>query len=225
LDPDLQQGRENLYAVEKTERITMAEKHIMRLYRRLRRNYGKPEGQWKMWCRRPKNLRDREEVVVGAVLTQNTNWKNVEYAVANLKKEGICSLEGIVHVNKRKLRGLIRPSRFYNQKAEYLKRTAKFIHNTWGGLENLKKKRLPFLKGELTAVKGLGKETADSIILYALDKPAFVIDAYTKRLAEKLGLAKDLSYSALQNLFESSIPKDYGFYQDFHALIVIDGKA
>ncbi len=205
--------------------MIMADNNIVRLYKRLRREYGKPEGQWKMWCKRPKTLREREEVVVGAVLTQNTNWKNVEYAVSNLKREGFCSLEGIVKIDKRRLRGLIKPSGFYNQKTDYLKKTASFINKACGGLKNLKKKNLRFLKKELTAVKGLGRETADSIILYALDKPVFVTDAYTKRLIEKLGLAKELSYSALQNLFESSMPKDYRLYQDFHALIVIDGKA
>ncbi len=197
---------------------------ISALYKDLRKKYGRPEGQWKLWCKRPKTLTEREEVVVGAILTQNTNWKNVEYALANLKKEKLCSLSKINGINKLRLSRLVKPSGFYNQKTDYLKRTAKFIDEECGGLRKLGKKPLVELKKELTALKGLGRETADSIILYALDKPVFVIDAYTRRLAKKLNLTDNLSYLSLQNLFESNLPRSYKLYQDFHALIVINEK-
>ena len=193
-----------------------------KLYGELRGQYGRPEGQWKLWCKRPKTKKEREEVIIGAILTQRTNWKNVDLAINNLKKARVNSLESILRLGKNKLAPLIKPSGFYRTKADYL---FNFFFSEYGGsISRMKKEKLPILREELLSVKGIGPETADSILLYALDKPVFVIDEYTRRLVKKRSLAKNLSYAFLQKLFERNLKKDFRRYQDFHALIVINGK-
>ncbi len=195
-----------------------------KLYRELRRKYGTPRGQWILWCRRPKTEKEREEVVIGAILTQRTNWKNVELALSNLKKARIRSLRDIYQLGAKKLAPLIRPSGFYQTKASYLFHSAQFILNNYGDLEKIRKVNLRELRKQFLELRGVGPETADSILLYALDKPIFVIDEYTYRLVKKRDLVKNLSYAFLQKLFEKNLRKDFRLYQDFHALIVIDGK-
>lgn len=197
----------------------------MKVYQELRRKYGEPKGQWSLWCKRPKTLKDREEVVMGAILTQRTNWQNVALALNNLKKVKINSLKGICRLGERRLAPFIRPSGFYKTKAGYLFNLAKFIVQDCGGLAQMEKETLTALRGKLLSLRGIGPETCDSILLYALDKPIFVIDEYTRRLVKKQGLAPQTEYDFLQKLFEASVRKDFAFYQDFHALIVIDGKA
>jgi endonuclease-3 related protein len=196
-----------------------------KIYLELKKKYGKPAGQWQLWCKRPKTEREREEVIIGAILTQRTNWKNVELALNNLKKAKINSLREIYRTGKRSLAPFIKPAGFYQIKAGYLFNLAKFILKNYGGLEKMKKKELKGLREELLKLKGIGPETADSILLYALDKPIFVIDEYTRRLIRKYNLAKNLNYHFLQKLFEENLRKDFRLYQDFHALIVIDGKS
>ena len=195
----------------------MAGNKIFELYQDLREKYNSPQGQWNLWCQRPKTKSEREEVIIGAILTQRTNWKNVELALNNLKKAGVYSLKGISRLGVKKLAPLIRPSGFYQAKAKYLFQLAKFILKNYDNLDKIK-------RGQLLELKGLGPETADSILLYALDKPVFVIDEYTRRLVKEKNLAKNLSYDFLQKLFEENLKKDFRLYQDFHALIVIDGK-
>jgi len=217
-----------------------------KLYKGLKKKYGTPKGQWKLWCERPKTEKEREEVVIGAILTQRTNWRNVELAINNLKKTKINSLKNIYRLGPKKLENLIKPSGFYKAKAQYLFNLAKFIVENYGSLEGMKKAELKELREELLKLKGIGPETADSILLYALDKPVFVIDEYTKRLIRKRNLAKNLNYNFLQKLFEENLSpvvefgqnyhlrskskfhygvrKDFRLYQDFHALVVICGK-
>jgi len=204
----------------------MTQNKIVKLYEKLLEKYGQPEGQWKLWCKRPKNVCQREEVIIGAILTQRANWKNVMLAIDNLKKAKIYTLSGIYKLglkNKNKLADLIRPSGFYKQKCEYLMEMAKFFKKS-GGIKNVQQIELKELREKLLDLHGVGPETADSILLYVLDKPIFVIDEYTRRLVKKEKLARDLSYDYLQKLFESNLPRDFALYQDFHALIVIDGK-
>ena len=204
----------------------MPQNKIVKLYEKLLEKYGQPEGQWKLWCKRPKNSRQREEVIVGAILTQRANWKNVILAIDNLKKAKIYTLSAIHRLglrNKNKLADLIRPSGFYKQKCDYLLEMAEFFKKS-GGVKRVQKIELKELREKLLDLYGVGPETADSILLYGLDKPIFVIDEYTKRLVKKEKLARDLSYDYLQKLFESNLPRDFALYQDFHALIVINGK-
>jgi len=195
-----------------------------KLYKKLRKECGTPRGQWKLWCKRPKTEREREEVIIGAILTQRTNWKNVELAIDNLKKAKISSLKDIYRLGERSLALLIKPSGFYKTKSHYLFNLAKFIVKNYPNLKRTRGAELEGLREELLKLKGIGPETADSILLYALDKPIFVIDEYTRRLVKKQGLDNNLSYEFLQKLFEENLRRDYRLYQDFHALIVINAK-
>jgi len=199
------------------------ENRIVKIYKNLRKKYGHPQGQWKLWCKRPKTNKEREEVIIGAILTQRANWKNVELAMNNLKKARLNSLIKIL-ANKTRLAPYIRPSGFYKQKGERLYGLAKFIVKKYGSISEMKKQPLPKLRQELLGLKGIGPETADSILLYALEKPVFVIDEYTRRLLRAKRIARSGKYEDLRNLFEKNLKKDYRLYQDFHALIVIDGK-
>lgn len=194
-----------------------------KLYKELKRKYGCPKGQWRLWCKRPKTRKEREEVIIGAILTQRTNWKNVELVFQNLKKAKVNSLKNILRLGEKRLANLIKPSGFYQAKAGYLFGLARFIKRC-GGVVKMEKSDLQKLREQLLELKGIGPETADSILLYALDKPIFVIDEYTKRLVEERGLSSNLSYAFLQELFQKNLRKDFKLYQDFHALIVINGK-
>lgn len=195
-----------------------------KLYKELKNKYGSPKGQWFLWCKRPKTEKEREEVVIGAILTQRTNWKNVDLAFSNLKETKVNSLRSILELRLKKLEDLIKPSGFYKVKAGYLTGLSKFILKNYGSLAKMGKSDYKKLREELLKLRGIGPETADSILLYALDKPVFVIDEYTRRLAKKRGLTKNFSYTFLQELFEKKLRRDFKLYQDFHALIVIDGK-
>ena len=205
----------------------MAKNKIFGLYQKLRKKYGHPKGQWILWCKRPKTNKEREEVIIGAILTQRANWKNAELAMANLKKAKINSLKGIYKLglkNRKKLALLIRSSGFYQQKADYLFGLAKFILKEYSGLKKMENNDLSLLRSSLLGLKGIGPETADSILLYGLEKPVFVIDEYTRRFTKKNRLTNEYDYHFLQNLFEKSLERNFRLYQDFHALIVIDGK-
>jgi len=198
--------------------------NFQKLYKELKKKHGSPKGQWSLWCKREKSEKEREEVIIGAILTQRTNWKNVELAFSNLKKAKINSLKDILKIKPQKLGKLIKPSGFYKAKSQYLISLAKFIIKNYGSLNKMKKEDGKKLREKLLKLKGIGPETADSILLYALDKPVFVIDEYTRRLVKKRNLAKKFSYDFLQDLFEKNLKKDFRLYQDFHALIVIEGK-
>ena len=205
----------------------MAKNKFFGLYQKLREKYGHPKGQWILWCKRPKTNKDREEVIIGAILTQRANWKNAELAMANLKKAKIDSLASIYKLglkNKKMLALLIRSSGFYQQKADYLFGLAKFILKEYSGLKKMENTDLSLLRNSLLGLKGIGPETADSILLYGLEKPVFVIDEYTRRFAKKNRLTNEYDYHFLQSLFEKNLERNFRLYQDFHALIVIDGK-
>lgn len=199
---------------------------IYSLYKKLRKKYGHPQGQWSLWCKRPKTLAEKEEVIIGTILTQRANWKNVKLAIKNLqiaKRKSLSAIYELGRQNRGKLAAIIKPSGFYKQKARYLFGIAEFFVKI-GGIKKVQKIELNELRSRLLSLRGIGPETADSILLYALEKPVFVIDEYTRRLAKKERLARNLSYHHLQKLFESNLPKNYKLFQDFHALIVIDGK-
>jgi len=197
---------------------------IEALYAELRDKYGKPGGQWSLWCKRPKTLKEKELIAIEAILTQRANWKNVQLAVANLKEADCLGLKKILSSDEQKLSRLVRPSGFYQQKAQRLKVLASFILEECGGIKGASGMPPDELRAGLLALKGVGPETADDILLYGLEKPVFVIDEYTRRLARRLNLTRVFSYQPLQELFEKNLKKDYRSYQDFHALIVINGK-
>ena len=183
---------------------------VFSLYKKLLKEYG-PQNWW------PAD--SQYEVIVGALLTQNTNWKNVEKAIQNLKREKVLTPKKILNLNLNKLKTLIRPAGFFNQKAPRLKLlTKKYLE-----LKN-EKLSLEKLRKEFLSVKGVGKETADSILLYAFNKPIFVIDAYTKRFCKFYSLFEGKDYDEYRELFENNLPKSHKIYNEFHALIVEWGK-
>ncbi len=164
------------------------------------------------------------EVIVGAVLTQNTSWKNVEKAIARLKATGNLDLDHIVALSQDDLAGLIRSSGFFNVKAKRLKNLCEWLQ-LQGGLDELAGWRTGKLRQSLLEINGIGPETADDILLYAFQRPVFVIDSYTRRLLGKLGLIQGTEdYETLRQMFESCLPPDHRLYNEYHALIVRHAK-
>ncbi len=166
------------------------------------------------------------EVIVGAILTQNTSWQNVEKAIANLKKHKVLKPVKLYNLPDRQLAQLIRPSGYYNLKTKRLKAFLKFLINNYGGSVNkISKPRLNTLRKELLSIKGIGPETADSILLYALNKPVFVIDAYTKRILWRHKLLNDdAAYDQAQALFMLNLKHNAKVFNEYHALLVALGK-
>ena len=166
------------------------------------------------------------EVIVGAILTQNTAWGNVTKAIDNLKKEGYLMPESLYSLSMPKLARLIRPSGYYNIKANRLKEFLNFLFNEYNGsLEKMFKTNLPKLREKLLKINGIGPETADSILLYAGNYPIFVIDAYTKRILQRHNIITDgIAYHPLQRLFMDNLPEDVNLFNEYHALIVKTAK-
>lgn len=169
------------------------------------------------------------EVMVGALLTQNTNWANVESAIGRLKGAGLLNAQGLSKVEAEQLQALIKPAGYYRQKAARLKRLAQWVVQQCGpddeSLEGLRTLPLRRLREELTSLKGIGYETADSIVLYALEKPVFVVDAYTVRVMGRHGLIEPaISYVEVQEYFEDRLPAHVELFKDFHAQLVEVGK-
>ncbi len=166
------------------------------------------------------------EIAVGAILTQNTNWGNVEKAITNLKKAKKLNSKALRNISTTKLASLIRPAGYFNIKADRLKHFIDFLADHYNG--SMKKMReeepLP-LRDKLLGVKGIGPETADSILLYALEKPVFVIDAYTKRILSRHELVSEkAAYHDLQGIFQENLPQDVKLFNEYHALFVMLGK-
>jgi len=164
------------------------------------------------------------EVMVGALLTQNTNWQNVEKAIINLKSAGMLSAGSISGCELPRLETLIRPSGYFRQKAVRLQTLCRFFLEQ-GEIPGLQAAETDNLRNQLLALNGIGPETADSILLYALNRPVFVIDAYTRRIFARLGLiGPDAGYPELQNYFTSRLPADAALFNEYHALIVQHAK-
>ena len=163
---------------------------------------------------------------MGAVLTQATAWTNVERAIANLKQADALSPAAIRGLDTEELATLIYSSGFYNAKAQRLKALVAYLGDAYGGdIDAMRGEDGAKLRREFLAVKGIGEETADAILLYALGKPSFVIDAYTRRLFNRLGITpKSEAYSAYQRMFSDNLPQDTALYAEYHALIVQHGK-
>lgn len=166
------------------------------------------------------------EVMVGAVLTQNTNWTNVEKAIENLKRSGDFTLKGLYNMSEEKLATLIRPAGYYNLKSKRLRNLLAMIVRDYGGdFSSFFEEATETLREKLLSVKGIGPETADSILLYAAHRPVFVVDAYTHRILSRHGMVlEEISYEDLQELFMRHLPPEPDLYNEFHALIVRAGK-
>ncbi|MCL5008330.1 MAG: endonuclease III domain-containing protein [Candidatus Marsarchaeota archaeon] len=166
-----------------------------------------------------------DEIFIGAILTQNTSWRNVEKSIANLKSAGMLSIKSIAAADVGKIQPLIRPSGYYLQKALRLKNICLYITKNYGSLSVFLSQVMPVLRLELLSLTGIGPETADSIILYAAGKPIFVIDAYTRRTVQRVfGEASERKYADLQGDITRGIPRSISLYRDFHAQFVELGK-
>lgn len=171
--------------------------------------------------------RTRFEVVAGAILTQNTSWRNVEKAIALLRAKKLLTAENILKADLRELRGAVRCTGYYRQKSDTLKAVSGFfVSKTGKGMAGFRKKGAHDLRKELLGVRGVGPETADSIILYALDMPVFVVDAYTKRIFSRHGIIPEkASYRDVQEMVHRSFGEDVPLFKQFHALLVETAKA
>ncbi len=205
---------------------------ILKIYERLLKEYG-PQGWWPLIeesnkkngdfilkyhptdYKLPKTSMQQFEIIVGTILAQNTSWLQVEKALINLKKENLLSPKAILESDNARLKKAIRPAGYFNQKSERLKRISKWFLNKTGKPS----------REELLSKKGIGKETADSILLYAYKIPSFVVDVYTKRMLKNLKLISGKEkYDKIKEFFEENLPKDFKIYQEYHALIVAHAK-
>jgi endonuclease-3 related protein len=192
-------------------------KKLLQIYQRLYKAFG-PQHWWP--------AEGPFEVMVGAILTQNTNWQNVEKAIAALKKNKVLSPKKLNRMPQKKLAKLIRPAGYFNIKAKRLKNFLKFYLQNYGAdVRKMRAVRAHALRNELLSVNGVGEETADSILLYALNKPAFVVDAYTKRIFSRHRfLPKDTDYQDTQKLFMQNLKVNVQLFNEYHALLVRLGK-
>ncbi|MDO8281680.1 MAG: endonuclease III domain-containing protein [Thermodesulfovibrionia bacterium] len=190
---------------------------LKKIYRTLYKSFG-PQNWW------PGDT--PFEIAVGAILTQNTSWGNVEKAISNIKRQKALTAKKLHEMPHEELASLIKPSGYFNVKAKRLKGFLSYLSSNYGGsMAKMQKRGLPMLRKELLEVNGIGPETADSILLYALEKPTFVIDAYTKRVLQRHGIVKeDATYHEMQELFHNNLPHDVSLYNEYHALFVMAGK-
>lgn len=190
---------------------------LRRVYAALFRHFG-PQHWWPG--------RTRFEVIVGAILTQNTAWSNVERAIRNLRGRGWLTPAALHAAPVAALAGAIRPAGYFNVKARRLRAFTDMLHRDFGGsLDRLFRLDTAALRARLLATHGIGPETADSIALYAAGRPLFVVDAYTRRMLERHGWAvSGAPYDGIRGLFERVLPRDTTLYNEYHALIVALGK-
>ena len=206
--------RKNCSGVSRTSAIHGG-RRLMAVYRRLHSAHG-PQHWW------PGD--STFEIMVGAVLTQNTAWTNVEKAIANLKAARALSPEAIATAPQRRLAAWLKPSGYFNVKAKRLRAFCLWLIRQ-GGTREITRWPTAVLRAELLQVHGIGPETADDILLYAFNRPVFVIDAYTRRLFQRLGFIQgDETYEALRSLFETSLASDTQMFNEYHALIVAHAK-
>lgn len=212
-------------------------KHIRFVYDALLERYG-PQGWWPVTpiggCRGDlplgpvygislKNDKQKLEVVFGSLLTQNTNWKNAEKAIIELHKKDLIDIDNILAIKHDELAGIVRSSGYFNQKAKKLKNLCQFLKAT--PLSKIAKMDVWDARRQLLGINGVGRETADSILLYALNMPIFVVDAYTRRIFCNLGFIKhDSDYDDIQSLFMANLEPDYRIFNEYHALIVEHAK-
>ncbi len=166
------------------------------------------------------------EIAVGAILTQNTSWSNVEKAIANLKRAKMLQ-ENVLHaLPDAELAEMIRPAGYFNVKIKRLKAFLDYLNAAHGGsMAKMKRHDIRQLRSQLLGINGIGPETADSILLYALEKPTFVIDAYTRRVLSRHGvLAYEKSYDDFQGLFHRTLPHEVALFNEYHALFIRIGK-
>ncbi len=207
---------------------------LLVLYKKLRARLGPQfwwpvteKGQTRPTYRKRKRLTENQrfEICAGAILTQNTDWKNVMKALENLSKAGMLSCEKIANSPQQRIASLVRPSGYFNQKAKKLIFFSKYLKENYNcSTTKLFKKQISKLREELLSLHGIGNETADDIILYAAEKPTFVVDAYTTRFVKRFFSPPKVNYVEVKAFFESQLPRDAQLFNEFHALLVEFGK-
>jgi len=190
---------------------------LLKIYGILRKAFG-PRHWWP--------ARTAQEVMIGAILTQNTSWANAAKAITALRNESGLNFKAIDQASEKVLAGRVRSARFFNQKAKALKIFAAYFGDHYGfSIRRMKNRETALLREELLTLYRIGPETADSILLYALDKPVFVIDAYTRRIFSRHGfLTGNETYDSCQAFFMNNLPRDPDLYNDYHAQIVFLGN-
>ncbi|PLW80023.1 endonuclease [Candidatus Woesearchaeota archaeon] len=201
---------------------------INKIFNRLFAHFG-PLGWWPVtrhnpypeYLGGPINDKERFEIVIGAILTQNTTWKNVEKALINLNKKNLFNPKKIIDISKEELGEIIRSAGYYNQKSKKLKEISQFIIDN----KNLEKLEVSTLREKLLEIKGVGPETGDSIVLYAFNKPTSVVDTYTKRIFSRIGLMDEKrSYEDFKLFQEENFSVEPYKLQELHALLVEHAK-
>jgi len=211
-------------------RSSLIDKKINLFYAELYGRYGS-QGWWPIadissgrgvyHCKAPRDERDAFEIAIGAILTQNVSWRNAEKAVINLKSRGLLEPEKLMNADNEDVALLIRPSGYYNQKAVKIRGFLRWFRDYSFSFNKLKNKRLEILRNELLSVKGIGPETADSILLYALNRKIFVVDAYTVRILGRSGVVTGKAdYHGVQSYFHDHFRGGTSGYREYHALIV-----
>jgi len=197
--------------------ITATGKNLIEIYNLLLSSFG-PQNWWP--------AETELEMMVGAILTQNTSWNNVEKAILNLKEKSLLSIQKLSRIPASILAEYIRPAGYYNLKVKRLKNLIHFIVDRYNGdISNLFSRDTEAIREELLTVKGIGLETADSIVLYGAGRPIFVVDTYTHRILTRHGLIEEeAGYNDLQSFFMDNLSHDVELYKEFHALIVKTGK-
>jgi len=190
---------------------------LKKIYKTLFKYYG-PQSWWP--------AETRFEVIVGAILTQNTNWGNVEKALNNLKDNNYLAPGTLYSISSSHLASLIRPAGYFNIKAKRLKNFMTFLFKEYqGNFRKMVREDLSVLRRKLLGINGIGPETADSILLYAFDKPVFVVDAYTKRILSRHNIVDHkVDYHEVQDIFMQNLKQDVKLFNEYHALIVQVGK-
>jgi endonuclease III related protein len=204
--------------IRATTRPKATRRTLLAIYRRLRQAHG--HADW--WP-----AETPFEVCLGSILTQNTAWANVEKALAELRRQGLLSFKPLAALSAEQIAPLIRSAGYFNVKARRLKAFLDFLGREYGGhVEAMRAEEPDQLRRKLLAVHGVGRETADSIALYAAGRPLFVVDAYTRRIAARLGWIRgNEDYDDVQSWFMARLPRDAALFNDYHAQIVLLGKS
>ena len=200
---------------------------IYSAYLSLLEKHGNPTDLWPQWCAQEKDEPLRQLVAIGAILVQRTSWRNADLALRKLKTANLLSFESLAsEISPVELADHVKSAGFHQTKPKRLIALAEYIGENYQTLSQMKETReIETLREQLLQVYGIGPETADTILLYALDMPSFVIDEYTRRWLEKTGLTdRDLPYDEIKTWFEDSLPPDVGIYQNYHILVMVDQK-
>lgn len=198
--------------------------NLFHYYKQLYQEFGNTLDYWPQWCAKEKTITEREKIIIGMILVQRTSWHNANIALKNLKNKRLLSLPKIANLKSLEpLTQLIRPAGFYQSKPQRLFDVCSFIVNN-GGIKKLMSINTNKIRSQLLNIKGVGPETADTILLYALDKAVFVIDEYTRRWVEKNDLTSEKDYLRLQQFFQTNLKPNLNVYQNFHTLIIVSQR-